>query len=63
MPFDELRKLTMHVPSDEHDSELTVSLERAAKVTGDDHVAPPSSVVKKRGPLLAESRIAHVSAA
>jgi hypothetical protein len=63
MPFDELMKLAMHLTRDEHDSAVTVSCDRSPKLTGDDHVAPPSSVVRNRGPLLAVSRIAHVMAA
>jgi hypothetical protein len=43
-----------------HDSAVTESCVGTPSVTGEDHVVPPSSVVRNLGPALATSRTAHV---
>jgi hypothetical protein len=43
------------------ESDVTESCDGTPKLTGVDHVVPPSRVVRNLGPLLPESRMAHVT--
>jgi hypothetical protein len=63
IPLDEFSRLAMHVSCEVHESDVTVSCDKMPKLTGVDHVAPPSSVVRNSGLPFTVSRIAHVIAA
>jgi hypothetical protein len=57
--LDALRKLAMHLRCDVHASDVTESCDGTPMLPTGDHVAPPFSVTRNLGLVLAESRIAH----